>query len=370
MSIRRILTLLIKELIGIWRDPKSRSSLLLPPLMQLLIFTFAATLDVKNVSMGILNLDSGEKSFELIQRFKGSPTFSRIHYLESEKEISSFMDTQQGLVVLFIDSSFSRNIEAKKEAKIELILDGRKSNTAQVVMGYANTILSNYNADIISSFYETKPEAALISRNWFNANLLYYWYNIPSLVATLSMVTCWVITSISVARERELGTFDQLLVSPLLPLEILLGKVGAGILVGMLEGILMMVIGVFILQVPFIGSLILCLISLFVFVCSICGVGLFISSISSTQQQAMLGTFVFMVPSILLSGFATPVENMPDWLQWVSYCTPLTYMLIISKGIFLKAMPLSIVLKKLWPMCVIACCTLPTASLYFRRKIQ
>ncbi len=370
LNIKRIVTLIIKELIGIWRDPKSRMTLLVPPVIQLVIFTFAATLDVKNVTMGVLNLDNGEQGFELVQRFKGSPTFKHIKYLESEKEIPHFMDTQQGLMVLHIDQMFSRNIDAQKAATVQFILDGRKSNTAQIVLGYAGNIVSTFSTDVMKTNQEPIQNAVLVPRNWFNPNLLYYWFNIPSLVATLSMVTCLVITSISVARERELGTFDQLLVSPLLPLEILVGKISAGIIVGVLEGCLMLFCGVFILLVPFTGSLLLFLLSLFVFICSISGVGLFLSSISQNQQQAMLGTFVFMVPSILLSGFATPVENIPSWLQSVSYIIPLKYMLIISKGIFLKAMPAKIVLQNLWPMALIACFTFPTASIYFRRKVQ
>lgn len=370
MNIKRILTLLIKELSGIWRDPKSRMTLLLPPLIQLFIFTFAATLEVKNVSMGVLNLDSGKQGFELVQRFRGSTTFTKIDYLQSEKEIAHYIDTQQGLMVLFIDSTFSRNVEGGKEAKVSLLLDGRKSNSAQVVLGYAGTIISSYNNDVMIANQEYIQNATLVSRNWFNPNLLYYWFNIPSLVATLSMLTCLITTSIAIARERELGTFDQLLVSPMLPLEILLGKASAGVIVGVLEGLLMLVAGVFFFEVPFMGSFLLFLFSLFVFICSICGIGLFISSISSTQQQAMLGTFTFMVPSVLLSGFATPIENMPEWLQWVSYGIPLRYMLVISKGIFLKAMPFSAVLENLWPMAIIACFTFPTAAIYFRRKIQ
>jgi len=370
LNIRRIFTLIWKELIGIWRDPKTRMTLLIPPLVQLLIFTFAATLDVKNVSMGVLNLDSGARGFELVEKFKGSPTFKQIYTLQSEKEIAHFMDTQKGLMILYIDPMFSRNLDAKKKAKVELILDGRKSNTAQIVLGYASTIISDFSTNIMLTNRESIQNAVLIPRNWFNPNLLYYWFNIPSLVGTLSMVTCLVIASISVARERELGTFDQLLVSPLRPFEILIGKMTSGIIVGVLEGLLMMFIGVFFLFVPFTGSFFLFLLSLFIFICSISGVGLFISSISSTQQQAMLGTFVFLVPSILLSGFATPIENMPSWLQLVSYGIPLRYMLVISKGLFLKAMPFHIVFENLWPMAVIACFTFPIASLYFRRKIQ
>jgi ABC-2 type transport system permease protein len=367
---RRILTLIRKELIGIWRDPKSRITLLAPPLIQLLIFTFAATLDVKNASMAVLNLDSGEKGFERVERFRGSPTFSHVTFLQSEKEIAPYMDRQKGLMVLYIDSSFSRDLNARRETSVEIILDGRKSNTAQIVMGYANTIISTFSKEVSLLENAQIENIALVSRNWFNPNLLYYWFNIPSLVATLSMITALVITSISIARERELGTFDQLLVSPLVPWEILLGKIIPGIIVGVLEGLFMWMMGLLVFQVPFTGSFILFLLSLIVFITSISGIGLFISSICSTQQQAMLGTFVFMIPSILLSGFATPVENMPSWLEWVSYGIPLRYMLVISKGIFLKAMPVSDVLNNLWPMAVIACFTFPGAALYFRRKVQ
>jgi ABC-2 type transport system permease protein len=327
--LNRLVALIIKELIGVWRDPKSRLTLLLPPLIQLFVFTFAATLDVKNVPIGIFNQDNGEQSKELILRFRGSPTFKHIIYLQSQKEIAPFIDNQKGVMVLSFDEQFSRNLEAGKPAIIQLILDGRKSNTAQIVAGYTSTIIDQFNHDFASLARIQQPNVHLFPRNWFNPNLLYYWYNIPSLVATLSMLTCLVVTSISVARERELGTFDQLLVSPLSPVEILIGKIIPGIIVGMLEGALMLTAGILIFNVPFRGSLFLFFFSLFFFISSAGGIGLFISSLCSTQQQAMLGTFVFMVPSVLLSGFATPIENMPGWLQPFTFLIPLRYMLVI-----------------------------------------
>lgn len=367
---RRIRALILKELLIVLRDTKTRVSLIIPPIIQLLIFTFAATLDVKNVPIGILNRDNGQKAFELVQRFHGSPTFSRIHYLGSVKEITPFIDNQKGVMVLSIDEQFSRNLEEKKPATIQLILDGRKSNTAQIVAGYASAIVDNFNSDYRHNAHIESVNSTLIPRYWFNPNLLYYWYNIPSLVATLSMLTCLVVTSISVARERELGTFDQLLVSPLSPLEILIGKLIPGIIVGTLEGTFLMTVGIFAFDVPFTGSYPLFLLCLVTFITSIGGVGLFISSLAATQQQAMLGTFSVMVPTILLSGFATPIENMPNWLQPVTYLMPLKYMLVISKGIFLKALPYSIVLHNLWPMMLIGLFTLTGAALLFRRRLQ
>lgn len=359
-----IVSLIWKELLSVFKDPKSRLSILLPPIIQLLIFAYAATLDVKNVSIGILNRDGGERAFELVQRFSGAPTFSHITYLKSVEEIAPFIDMQKGVMVLSIEEPFSRNLDARKETEVQLILDGRKSNTAQLVANYAMQVITQYNREI----QPREQTTHLVSRNWFNPNLIYLWYNIPSLVATLAMLTCLVVTAQSVARERELGTFDQLLVSPLSPREILFGKIVPGILVGIGEGILMWVVGSCVLGVPFTGSISLFLVALLIFVTSISGVGLFISSLSLTQQQAMLGTFIFMMPSVLLSGFATPIETMPSWLQPVTYLIPLRYMLVISKGLFLKAMSAQFVWQNIWPMALIALFNLIAAGQFFRRR--
>lgn len=366
----RILALIWKELLAVLRDPRSRISIFLPPLMQLLLFAYAATLDVKNVPIGILNRDNGERAFELVQRFHGTPFFSKIVYLKSVDEIPSFIDNQEGIMVLSIDEQFSRQLDAHLPADVQLIFDGRKSNSAQIVSGYTLTIINQYNEDYQSKVQIPQQNVRLVPRFWYNPNLIYYWYNIPSLVATLSMLTCLVVTTQSVARERELGTFDQLLVSPLEPLEILIGKVVPGIIVGFVEGFFMVAMGTFVLHVPFTGGLAIFATALFVFVTAISGIGLFISSLSATQQQAMLGTFVFMMPSILLSGFATPIENMPEWLRPVTYLIPLRYMLVISKGIFLKAMPAGIVFWNLWPMMIIAFFTQIGASVLFRRRLE
>lgn len=368
--LNRILALIWKELVQAVRDPKTRISLLAPPLIQLLIFTFAATLDVKNVPIGILNRDSGEQGFELVQRLIGTQTFSHIIYLNNVEEIAPFIDKQKGIMVVSLDEQFSRHLDEGEPAVVQVILDGRKSNTAQIVAGYINTIIQGFNKDYAAKAHIKQQNVQLYPYNWFNPNLLYYWYNIPSLVATLSMLTCLVVTTNSVARERELGTFDQLLVSPLVPIEILIGKMIPGVIIGVLEGMLLLLVGVFMFQVPFMGSFLFFLLSLLIFIFSISGVGLFISALATTQQQAMLGTFIIMVPSVLLSGFATPIENMPIWLQPVSYCIPLKYMLVISKGIFLKAMRPSIVLNNIWPLAIIAFFNLTGAGLFFRRRLE
>ncbi|MBS0656532.1 MAG: ABC transporter permease [Verrucomicrobia bacterium] len=367
---QRIIALIIKELLVNLKDKKVCLSLIVPPIIQLVIFTWAATLDVKDVPIGILNRDSGEKAFELVQRFHGSPMFTKIVYLKGVEEIAPFIDNQWGVMVVSIDEQFSRNIDAKKAADVQLILDGRKTNTAQIVAGYTSDVISQYNLDIASDIGVKLQSTAIVPRDWYNPNLLFYWYNIPCLVAILTMLLSLIITCLSVARERELGTFDQLLVSPMLPIEIMIGKVIPAIIIALVESTIIVLVGVFIFQVPFVSYFAYLYAALFVFVCSVVGVGLFISSLCSTQQQAVLGSFCFVSPSVLLSGFATPIENMAPWIQYITYVNPLRYMLVVSRGVFLKDMPFSIILQNLWPMAIIAIFTFTASTWFFKRRLE
>lgn len=368
--LRRIAALIVKEILAVIRDAKSRGVLIVPPIVQLLIFSFAATLDVKNVSVGILNKDNGAQSYELIERFRGSPTFNEIIYLSSVADITEVIDTQKVVMVIHFDELFSRNLKAGKRADLQVILDGRKSNTAQIVQGYAANIISQYNQDYARQAEIKLQQTEIVPRNWFNPNLLYYWFNVPNLCGILTMLIGLALSALSVARERELGTFDQLLVSPIKPIEILIGKSVPAILIGMIEGTLIIAAAVFLFKIPFTGSIWLLYFSMFVFISSIVGVGLFISSLSMTQQQAILGSYVFMSPAVLLSGFATPIENMPVWLQHATVINPLRYFLVIVKGVFLKAMPMDIVLQNTWPMAIIAVFTLTCATWLFRRRLE
>ena len=366
----RIKALIMKEFLAVWRDPRSRIVLIIPPLVQLFIFSFAATLDVKNVTIGIVNRDNGVQGYELTQRFNGSPIFTHIHYLESVDEIAPFIDNEKGLMVVSIDEQFSRTIEMGNPASVQLILDGRHSNATQIIAGYASFIIDQFATDVGTKQNVVPQNTHLVPRNWFNPNLLYYWYNVPCLVGILTMLTGLIVTSLSVAREREMGTFDQLLVSPMTPIEILIGKSIPAILIGIGEGSIILTAGIFILNVPFTGNLLVLYFSLFVFVCAAVGVGLFISSLCSTQQQAILGAYVFISPSVLLSGFATPIENMPDWLQPFTYLNPLRFILVILKGSFLKAMPVRDVLDNVWPIAIIAIVTLTSSAFFFKRRLQ
>lgn len=369
ISFSRIKALIIKELIAILRDPKTRFILIGPPLLQLFVFAFAATLDVKNVSIGILNLDSGEKGFELVQRIKGSPTFTHIYYLDSALEIADFMDNQRATALLSINEEFSRNLDAKKKTSLQLILDGRKSNSAQIVAGYIADIVSQFAADVEKNERIGMEKVELFPRNWFNPNLIYYWFTVPGLLGILVMVEALLLTGLAIARERELGTFDQLLVSPLTPREILIGKALPAIFLSMIEGVVILLISTMIFRIPFVGSVFLILISMLVFIISIVGVGLYLSSLAYTQQQAILASFIFLTPAVLLSGFATPIENMPIWLQYLTYLNPARYFETIARGLYLKQLPASFVFLQTGPMMMIGIVTLAAASLSFRSKL-
>lgn len=365
----RILALIQKEILTLLHDPKSRAVLIGPPILQLVIFSFAVTLEVKNVSLAIINEDQGLYGRELVHRYVASTTFKDIYFLQNIREAQNVLDSQKVMAVVHIGQNFSRDIFAGKTASVQFLLDGRKSNASQIVSGYLTEILNDYAISLKNS-NGTQRKATISGRNWYNENLLYIWFTVPSLVVILTLLIGMIVTSLSVARERELGTFDQLLVSPLSPMEILIGKTVPAIIIGLSEGIVIWGVGCVVFQIPFVGSFALLVFTLLVFVSSVVGVGLCISSISMTQQQAILGTFAFIVPAITLSGYAAPIENMPLWLQKATAINPVKHVLISVKGIFLKDMGFSEVWVHTWPLLIIACCTLSIAGFFFTRRLE
>ena len=368
--LKGIYSIIIKEFLAVWQDKKSRIILILPPILQLFIFAFAATLDVTNISLGVLNRDEGKESYELVQRFQGSPYFKRVKYLQSIDEIKNEIDMQKAMIILHIDDQFSKDILSGKQAKLQIILDGRKSNTAQIIQGYASRIVQQYYNDLAKKMNFSTPSTEIIPRNWFNPNVIYTWFTVPGLVAILTMFTSLLVTSLSVARERELGTFDQLLVSPLRPIDILIGKTIPGIVIGMVEGSIILIGAIFVFGIPFTGSFLALYFSMFIFVCSIVGIGLFLSSLCKTQQQALLAVYVFMSTAVILSGFATPIDNMPLWLQKFTVINPLRFFLIITRGIFLKALPFQYVLQNLYPIAISAIINLFVAHWFFKKRLE
>ena len=371
---RRLRALIVKELLAVLRDPRGRFILFGPPLLQMFLFSYAATLDVSNIDIGILNRDAGRWSVEFMQRLQGAPAFRELRRFTDQQEARDAIDNRRVIATLQFGPDFSRDLEAGRPAEVQIVLDGRRSNASQIVLGYVSAIASGIAAPVsVKAAFAGTGEAAvppIAVRHWFNANLDYIWFTVPSLLGTLGLLIALVVTGQSVARERELGTFDQLMVSPLRVSEILIGKMLPPLIIGVVQATAFLVVAIFFFEVPFRGSLLLLYIAIVFFLASVVGVGLFISSLAQTQQQAFLGTFLFASPAILLSGFATPVENMPQWLQIVTQGNPLRHFLVIVRGLFLKGMPASDVAANILPLILIAVFTLSVAAWLFRRRME
>jgi ABC-2 type transport system permease protein len=354
----RLAALIVKELLAILRDPRGRTVIVVPPILQLLVFSYAATLEVKNADIVILNRDSGKWGHELIQRIDGAPTFRRLVRTDDERVLHDLIDRQEVIAAVQIGPSFSRDIEARRSGDVQIILDGRRSNASQIVSNYLGQIIATLAADLADA-RQSASTVTIVPRYWFN-----------SLVAIIALLIGLVVTALSVARERELGTFDQLLVSPLRTYEILIGKLTPPMIIGLFHITIYVLAAIFFFGIPLRGSLVLLYGSAIFYLASVVGIGLFISALSMTQQQAILGAFVFMVPAVLLSGFATPIENMPEWLQPVTLVNPLRYFLIVVKGVFLKDIPLSEVVHNTVPLALIAVVTLGAAAWLFRSRLE
>jgi ABC-2 type transport system permease protein len=366
----RLSALIVKELLAILRDPKGRMIVIGPPIIQLVVFSFAATLEVKNFDVAILNRDSGRWSRELVHRIDAAPAVGRVFRIDSPAALRAAIETQAAIAVIQVGPTFSRDIEAGVPADVQIILDGRKSNASQIVAGYLGQIVNGLAAETPAGRRAARVAVGVVARNWFNPNLIYQWFMVPNLVAVIALLMGLIVTALSIARERELGTFDQLMVSPLRTHEILIGKVIPPMMIGLFHITIYILAAVFVFDVPLRGSLLLLYGSGVFYLLAVVGVGLFISALSMTQQQAILGAFLFMVPAMLLSGFATPIDNMPGWLQSVTQLNPLRYFLVIVTGVFMKDIPLHQVVANTIPLMLIATVTLSTASWLFRRRLE
>jgi ABC-2 type transport system permease protein len=366
----RLLALIIKELLVVLRDPRSRIILVGPPLIQLIIFAFAATLEVKHVDLVALNNDEGQAGRELLQRVAGAPTVKSLRLVESPGALRDAIDQGWALGALQIGPTFSRDVAAGRAASVQVVLDGRRSNASQILESYLGTIVEGFVGEQNALHHRVLTAPQVVPRNWFNSNLTYTWYTVPGLIAIVGQLIGLIVTALSVARERELGTFDQLLVSPLRTMEILIGKTLPPLIIGLVLVSLYILATVLVFQVPLRGSLVILYASAVWFLAAVVGVGLFISALSATQQQAILGAILFIAPATLLSGFATPIENMPDWLQPVTLLNPLRYFLVVVRGVFLKASPPSEVFHDSLPLVLIALLTLASAGWLFRRRME
>lgn len=365
----RILSLVIKEFLALLKDKRSRFVLIGPPLIQLVVFGYAATFDLKNVPFAIYNEDRGAASRELLAAFDGSPSFTSVAQLTHESEIAPLLDSKQVLMVVHAGPNFSADLLSGRPAALQVIVDGRNSNTAMLVINNVRAMIDNFNLEWIASHGGTRSPAYIETRAWFNPNLESRWFFLPGIVGILTLLLTMLVTALSVAREREQGTFDQLLVTPLRPVEILIGKTLPGFIIGLAEASVVMLAAVFWFKVPLLGSLLTLYTGIALFLLSGVGVGLMVSSFAVTQQQGLLGAFIFMVPAIILSGFATPIRNMPELVQDITLFNPMRYFLVVLRGVFLEGTPFELLIPQFWPMALIGITAFSIAGWLFRHRM-
>ncbi|MBU1139047.1 MAG: ABC transporter permease [Proteobacteria bacterium] len=369
-ALRRILALVIKEFVTILKDPKSRFVIIGPPIIQFFVFGYAATYDLENVRYAVFDESRSVLSRQLLSKVEGAGMFRLSGYLDDDKQLTESINSEEARLVIHIGPEFEKKLRSSQPVEVQVIADGRNPNVALIALGYFGTIVEQFNRELMQQGVVQRdgPALQLVERSWFNGNLRSRWFIVSALGGIISMVVVIILTSLSVSREREFGTFDQLLVAPFTPLEILIGKSLPGIVFGMLDALIFSAGAVYWFSVPFRGTVTALVVALLCFLITIVGVGLLVSSLSMTMQQGLLGSFLFIMPAVTLSGLATPIENMPLWLQRADLINPVQYIIIALRNIFLEGADLSMTWPYLWPLLLIASVTLPLSAWLFRHR--
>jgi ABC-2 type transport system permease protein len=367
--LRRIASLCRKELLAILKDPANRVILIVPSLIESFLFGYAATYDLTNVPYALLDQSGGIHATELVARLDGSGVFHRVATLRTQKDITDVIDAGDALVVIQIGQRFEQQLNAGEAAPVQLILDARNSNTTGSAMAYIGGIIEAYNATLRRGAQPSLDQITVEARAWYNPNLETRWNLLPGLIASLSMIQTLMLSALSVARERENGTFDQLLVTPFSPMEVMIGKAIPSIMIGLTQSTIVMMVALFWFKIPMAGSLGTLYTGLTLFTVASVGLGLSISAVSANMQQAMLYTFMLIMPLILLSGLATPVRNMPQFLQIATLINPLRFAIDLVQRVYLEGVGLLTVIHDLIPLLIISAITLPLAAWLFRHRL-
>ncbi len=345
----RLKSMLIKEFIQVLRDPRMRFVIFFLPVFQTVVFGYAVNTDVQHVKTAVYDLDNSTESRELVARFVKSGYFDIVEYIYREDLARELVDRSRVKAVLRVDRGFGAELGAGRVAPVQIILDGTDSNTAGIVLNYAGKIAGSYNEKVqlqqaagINGLPVRLGGVDLESRAWFNENLESRNFYVPAVIANIVFILTMLLSSMAVVREKEIGTMEQIIVTPIRRSEFILGKTVPFILIGFIDVALITMVAAFLFKVPIRGSIPLLFGATALFLMSSLGFGLLISTISRTQQQAMMSAFFFIFPAMLLSGFAFPIENMPDVVQWLTYINPLRYFLVIIRGIFLKGVGMDI----------------------------
>ncbi|HLJ88356.1 MAG TPA: ABC transporter permease [Candidatus Angelobacter sp.] len=374
----RLKQMLIKEFIQVFRDKRTRFLLFGPPIIQMLVFGYAATFEIRHVPTVVLDLDHSQESRELVSRFTSSEYFDVQHQLTDSRQVGDVIDRGKATVALQINAGFAEALRKGQTAPLQVIVDATNSNTALIASGYVNQIAlgfaRSYQEDRINrispQLSERIPSVELEQRPWYNPDLRSRWFFVPGIVGSLTLVLVVNLTAFAVVREREIGTLEQIMVTPIRPAEFILGKTLPFFLIGLFDVSLIAFVGTLWFQVPFRGQLLVLLVGAILFLLCMLGVGLLISTVSATQQQAMVTAFFFIMPAITFSGFGFPISTMPRWLQYATYASPLRYFLIVLRGTYLKGVGMDILWPQMLAMAVLGVGLLTTAMLRFHKAID
>ena len=366
----RIKQMIIKEFIQVFRDRRMKAIIFATPIMQLLMFGYAVTTDVNNISTAFYDLDRSYESRELARRLESSGYFNIAYTPASPNEVQELVDRGKVTMALQVNRGFSKDLKRNIPTEVQIIVDGSDSNTATVAMDYANKIIMQYTKDRGLQTGKISPaKIDLRTRAWYNPELRSKNYNVPGVIAIIIMLTCLLLTAMAVVREREIGTMEQVMVTPLRPVELVLGKTLPFAAISFFDMALVTLVGVFWFAIPIKGSVVLLTASTAIYLLSVLGVGLFISTISRTQQQAMMATFLFYIPAVLLSGFMFPIANMPQVIQYGTYLNPLRYFLVIIRGIFLKGNGPDVLWPQMAALLALGVVVLTFSTLRFRKRL-
>ena len=375
---QRIVELWRKEFLQLRRDKSARYRLLVPPIIQMLLFGYAATFEVFNVSTVLLDQDQSVESRALVAALVHSSRIQLSAQVSQPKEVQDIVAASQAQVGIIISPGFARQLYASQGAPLQLLVDGTNSNTALIAEGYvsdiANRFGQHYALDLAqrSGRALTLPQVhvTVAQRYWYNPNLNSRWFFVPGVIGTLLLITVVNLTAFAIVREREVGTLEQLLVTPLRASEFILGKTVPFFLIGLVLAILIAGIGMLWFRVPFVGNPFLLLAGTCLFLLSTLAIGLLISTLCNTQQQAFATNFFVLNPMFILSGFSFPIASMPQALQWITLLDPLRYYLLIIRGTFLKGVGLDILWPQFLALAIISAGLLAVSILRFRKSLD
>ena len=373
----RLRHMLVKEFIQALRNPRMRAMIFVTPVIQLFLFGYAVTTDVRNIALAVYDLDQSIASRELASRFVRSGYFDLVESVAEPGRVQELLNRGEARAVLQFNRGFQETLDAGRTAQLQLLLDGTISNTAGIVLSYSTRIVNQYSEDLldrrIARLMGTPPRTAKVeleTRAWFNEDLESRNFFVPGVIAMIVTLTSLMLTSMAVVREKEIGTMEQILVTPIRPAELILGKTIPFAVISYVDVIGITLIGVLWFDVPVRGNLLLLLFSTGLFLLTTLGLGLLISTVSQTQQQAMMGAFFLYLPALLLSGFIFPIAAMPEVFQWLTLLNPLRYFLEIIRGIFLKGIGADILWPQMAALTALGVATLGMATRRFQKTLQ